>query len=503
MIALDRERYSGSKRNRGSVGFFDNLLMAKHYILETMLLTKTYGIIMTSCGASRSLMGAPGPKFFDVVLSKHINNLNGSYPIYVVSHGKNHLDPNNALYDEGNILFDGEYLKITSTKSFKLSFDVYLPKYVWYVCSWDKQTDSRIDHVDLICSDGTVLKIKNGKKIIFSDDATKCVVFINSKDIINIDVKIQLEMDIVKTSIEPHHSSTTIIPFKDSNGIFYNSQNVSKVDMKSGFFVINGIKKYFDNRTLITYANIIHFEKGYVTYKLNGIDYHSNKFDVINNLNEEYYKSIDYEWMIDNIKKGRIENFTENNNYDSKSLLQFALDHAKKSNYEYLDFYSENNGSVDLLKRDLSDGLNINFIEQFGPIKSYFDESWDLKDSKRDKNIALFATALAESGNRDMQARLGKCYRYGRGVEKDLPKAAGWMRKAADQGLNWARVDYFDILWESADPGTDKTMVAYAAALAESGNRDMQARLGKCYRYGRGVEKNNTYAEKWTSESLK
>ncbi len=28
--------------------------------------------------------------------------------------------------------------------------------------------------------------------------------------------------------------------------------------------------------------------------------------------------------------------------------------------------------------------------EAFVSIKSYFDESWDLKDSKRDKNIAFF-----------------------------------------------------------------------------------------------------------------
>ena len=44
-------------------------------------------------------------------------------------------------------------------------------------------------------------------------------------------------------------------------------------------------------------------------------------------------------------------------------------------------------------------------------------------------------------------AELGRCYRDGKGVGKDLVKAAEWMRKAADQDLGWAKNELFDILW--------------------------------------------------------
>ena len=49
---------------------------------------------------------------------------------------------------------------------------------------------------------------------------------------------------------------------------------------------------------------------------------------------------------------------------------------------------------------------------------------------------------MAESGQRDMQGRLARAFRDGRGVPKDLNLAAEWMRKAADQGLPWAVKEY-------------------------------------------------------------
>lgn len=76
----------------------------------------------------------------------------------------------------------------------------------------------------------------------------------------------------------------------------------------------------------------------------------------------------------------------------------------------------------------------------------YIDILWNLNTSKTDKEMFEFAKPFAEKGQRDIQGRLGRMYRDGRGVDKDLNKASEWMRKAADQDLAWAKNELADIL---------------------------------------------------------
>ena len=40
----------------------------------------------------------------------------------------------------------------------------------------------------------------------------------------------------------------------------------------------------------------------------------------------------------------------------------------------------------------------------------------------------------AEQGDAEAQIRLGRCYKWGDGVEEDLVEAVRWYRKAAAQG---------------------------------------------------------------------
>ena len=44
---------------------------------------------------------------------------------------------------------------------------------------------------------------------------------------------------------------------------------------------------------------------------------------------------------------------------------------------------------------------------------------------------------------------IGKAYRDGRGVEKDLNKAAEWMRKAAEKNVGWAKNELYAIIYQS------------------------------------------------------
>ena len=110
--------------------------------------------------------------------------------------------------------------------------------------------------------------------------------------------------------------------------------------------------------------------------------------------------------------------------------------------------------------------------------------------------IVLIATKYSDYDAESM-GRLGRAYRDGRGVEKNLDVAAEWMRKAADAGLTWARWELFDILWRINTPESLDVMIAMGKPLAEDGNRELQGRLGRAYRDGRGVEKDLDVAAEW------
>ena len=75
--------------------------------------------------------------------------------------------------------------------------------------------------------------------------------------------------------------------------------------------------------------------------------------------------------------------------------------------------------------------------------------------------------AAAEKGHKKAQYAVGKCYKDGRGVEKDRKKAVAWFSKAAKQD-----------------------------------NADGQYALGKSYLKGKGVEADEKKAKSWLSKAV-
>ncbi|MCQ2070274.1 MAG: sel1 repeat family protein [archaeon] len=130
-------------------------------------------------------------------------------------------------------------------------------------------------------------------------------------------------------------------------------------------------------------------------------------------------------------------------------------------------------------------------------MSEYFDILWKMDTLDASKAAVEYARPLAESGRRELQGRLGRAYRDGKGVDVDLDKAAYWMRKAADNGLIWAPVEYFDILWKIGTPDSLKTAVEYAVPMANVGRKGMQVCLGRAYRDGKGVGKDLYEAAYW------
>ena len=131
-----------------------------------------------------------------------------------------------------------------------------------------------------------------------------------------------------------------------------------------------------------------------------------------------------------------------------------------------------------------------------------FDCYWEMNDPQHyDKMIAIVKTP-AFSGDGGAMGRLGRAYRDGKGVNKDLEIAAEWFRKASATGLGWTKNSLFDTLWEIGTPEAYSEMIQVATDFAAKGDGGAMGRLGRAYRDGRGVNKNVKKASEWYKKAM-
>ena len=125
---------------------------------------------------------------------------------------------------------------------------------------------------------------------------------------------------------------------------------------------------------------------------------------------------------------------------------------------------------------------------------------WELFDIlfKKDTPEALseaFELANSMSSHREMQGRLARMYRFGKGVNQNYVLAADWMRKADNQGLLWAKWELYDILLKIGDaPSINE---AKQILQDNSNQREIQGRLGRAYRDGVIYNKDKEEAISW------
>ncbi|MBR2255106.1 MAG: sel1 repeat family protein, partial [Candidatus Methanomethylophilaceae archaeon] len=111
------------------------------------------------------------------------------------------------------------------------------------------------------------------------------------------------------------------------------------------------------------------------------------------------------------------------------------------------------------------------------------------------------ARMYAASGSKAASERLGRAYRDGRGVGRDLSEAAGFMRVAAKGGPPRAKGELLGILWSMGTDESLREMVTLAKGYAESGNAKAMGYLGRAYRDGKGVPQNLDTASYWLERS--
>ena len=109
------------------------------------------------------------------------------------------------------------------------------------------------------------------------------------------------------------------------------------------------------------------------------------------------------------------------------------------------------------------------------------------------KTLIEDANPSVKSG---VMGRLGRMYRDGKGVEKDLDKAIEWMRKAAKRNTVWES-ELINMLWKRGTPDD----LAELKSVVENGAAEGKAYaflwIGRMYRDGKGVEKDLDQAIEW------
>ena len=104
--------------------------------------------------------------------------------------------------------------------------------------------------------------------------------------------------------------------------------------------------------------------------------------------------------------------------------------------------------------------------------------------SKRYDNTFVLAKEYYEQGNMSAGAPLGRCYRSGKGVEQDLPKAEACLRASIDDGVTWAKAELIELLWTTE---RYDEMIPLAEEYSKTGNHKACGYLGMAYRDGKGV----------------
>jgi glycosyltransferase involved in cell wall biosynthesis/TPR repeat protein len=126
---------------------------------------------------------------------------------------------------------------------------------------------------------------------------------------------------------------------------------------------------------------------------------------------------------------------------------------------------------------------------------------WEQGDPSYYDLMISTASDLAEKGDGIAMNTLGRAYRYGKGVQKDLEISAYWMRRSESAKVKWAGIELVEVLWEIGTPDALREMVSTALRLSDRGDHRAEGYMGRAYRYGKGVQKDLDRAESMLRKS--
>ena len=157
--------------------------------------------------------------------------------------------------------------------------------------------------------------------------------------------------------------------------------------------------------------------------------------------------------------------------------------------------YKEGRGrsNLNLTAKWMRAGWNMNEL---------FDILWKNDTPESRAEMIRVATAFAATGDGGAMIRLGRAYRDGRGVGRNLNTAAEWMRKATDANIGWAKNELFDVLWKIDTTESRAEMIRVATDFAATGNGEAMVRIGRAYRDGKGVPQDLYESSDWFRKAI-
>ena len=128
-------------------------------------------------------------------------------------------------------------------------------------------------------------------------------------------------------------------------------------------------------------------------------------------------------------------------------------------------------------------------------IRPYLDYLWKKKSEPIYQIIFPIILEYANKGDINATWYMGRLYRDGICIQKNINESIKWMRKACSCGNGQAPRELLGILWADGTDDSLSEMVAVANDLAASGKAEGFGYLGRAYRDGKGVKKDAAKAK--------
>lgn len=141
-------------------------------------------------------------------------------------------------------------------------------------------------------------------------------------------------------------------------------------------------------------------------------------------------------------------------------------------------------------------------VSAMNQVAHVYSDNADFKDSEK---AFIWYKKSAELGDVNSMSNLGGwCYLQGNGTEKNIPLADEWLKKAAENGWQWAwAFNQLAHIFGADDENKnyEKAFYWYKKG-AEAGDVNCMSNVGGwCYRFGNGTEKNIPLAIKWLEKA--
>ncbi len=479
IIAQDRIRFNHTDlltKVERSMGNFDSLNVGMGYILDILMVSRTKAAIVSSTSSVKYIKDfGDSLKYCDVCLSKNYNGALGRSPLVIKSHSKNHLEFVPPLNTNISCIKSRDCWKIvgqvTSDAPLLLSeskIHLIPEKDYFFSVNVSPEVDGEIKLI-LVDTKKSIVMIKEGQFTAPFGVELAQVIYVPTKmGALSFELSCQIEVGWAKTEYEPPYCSETQIGLMDVNGLIYKSKYVNAINFHSGYFEVDYKRIKLNITELKRANNVITYPGGYITYNINGQEYDTladiNHCCTNNDLQVFDLSIFDEPVITKFLLMPHILNTIKAMLASNNSVLyELALIKIQK----YCDV-----GGIIYLAKSFRDGLgvlkNLQISASLLRLASeknsdaknlLFDVLWNIHSEDSLNEMIDIGRELVSIDDPGGLVRMGKAYRSGVGVERNLDIALEYFREATMLGSQWGKEVLIDLLKSINTPKAKKELL--------------------------------------------